>query len=126
MLLNKEFTAELNFKCKGLNAHALMGVINIGAITLNANDRIFILDPYYTDFYPNDPAITDIEVRCKLEIDVETFGEENFTLLASDLDAVTGTFYCESDGEEDDFVVEDIILTINIDSKQLEIKLILE
>jgi len=95
-MLLKDITlgAKINFVVSGITTMELMGIINVGAVTLSVEGREFVLDSYYTDF--NDVAGDKpmVEVRCRLEVDEETF-EDGYTLTCADLlsSNLKATFY---------------------------------
>ncbi len=133
-MLLKDITlgAKINFVVSGITTMELMGIINVGAVTLSVEGREFVLDSYYTDF--NDVAGDKpmVEVRCRLEVDEETF-EDGYTLTCGDLlsSNLKATFYCGFENDEDDeeeivYEATNMVTTLYFGTKTLEIPTINE
>jgi len=118
LLKEYKFSAEINFIIRNVKADEVMDLIDVGAVTLKCEDRVFVLDSYYTDFWDNEDEAY-VEIRCKLEVDEDTFKGE-YTLLAEDMMDINleSEFYCTLNLESEEMIskniaIENLVTTIS-------------
>ena len=96
----------------------------LGAVTLERDGREYILDVCQSYTYDDDDCENGTTIQCDLEVDKDTFEDCKFNLKVKDLlsEDISAEFYIGSEDEE--FEVEEMLLTFEIDGKSHSIKVV--
>jgi hypothetical protein len=123
-------------KIKGVNIHNLeveikghidRGIVDLGALTLEVEDRDFILD-IVSSYHEHTEGMFggDItRITCDLEVDLDVFEDCKYNLTKEDLlncehNDLVRTLYV---GGEEDFEVEQILFHFDVDGQDYTMKI---